>query len=301
MRKMVLCSCIVMLLFSFHLPRAYAESVSLVPANGIYVLPVGIGKAMTLNFVLDSGASDVTLPTDVVQKLMRLGEVSRSDFIGAQTYGLADGSTVRTSRLILHELRIGSVVVRNVTASVTPVGGELLLGQSFLSKLPVWSIDNTQHALILGEAPVSAPSQKALSLTAGPSFEAAKAAYEQGDFIAAARLSKPLAEKGDAISQIALGFLYFSGQGVPKDYVEAAQWYRKAADQGNASGQHSLGKMYAAGLGVKQDVVLAYKWFNLAVRNGDQTAITSRDEIAARMTASQIAEAQNLSREWMPK
>lgn len=140
------------------------------------------------------------------------------------------------------------------------------------------------------------PPQKALSLTAEPSFEAAKAAYERGNFATAARLSKPLAEKGDALSQIALGFLYFSGQGMPKDYVEAALWYRKAADQGNASGQHSLGKMYAAGLGVKHDVVLAYKWFNLAVKNGDQTAISSRDEIAARMTPRQIAEAQNLSR-----
>ncbi|WP_281196795.1 retroviral-like aspartic protease family protein [Paramagnetospirillum marisnigri] len=282
-----------------------AEAVPLVQESGIYVLPVNIGGAMTLKFVLDSGASDVTLPPDVVQKLMRQGVVKQRDYIGAQTYGLADGSTIRSARIILHELKVGNVVVRDVTASVTPDGGALLLGQSFLSKLPRWSIDNTQHALILGEDPLpaggDASPQKALARTSEPSFEAAKAAYERGDFAAAARLSKPLAEQGDAMSQIAMGFLFFSGQGVQKDYGEAARWYRLAADQGNASGQHSLGRMYAAGLGVSQDPVTAYKWFNLAVGNGDATATKSRDDLGSKMTATQIAEAQKLSREWRPK
>ena len=211
----------------------------------------------------------------------------------------------RAARFILHDLKVGNVVVRDVTASVAPVGGALLLGQSFLSKLPRWSIDNTQHALILGEDPIQtgpeASSPKALARTSEPSFEAAKAAYERGDFSAAAYLSKPLAEKGDAMSQIGLGFLYFSGKGVAKDYVEAARWYQKAADQGNASGQHSLGRMYAAGLGVNQDYVTAYKWFNLAVGNGDATANRSRDEVAMKMTPGQIAEAQSLTRQWTPK
>jgi len=305
MCKRVLCRALVMVLSGFLPSDARAEAVPLVQESGIYVLPVGIGNAMTLKFVLDSGASDVTLPSDMVQKLMRQGVVKQSDFIGAQTYGLADGSTVRSARFILHELKVGNVVIKDVTASVAPVGGALLLGQSFLSKLPRWSIDNTQHALILGEDPLpggpDASSQKALSRTSEPSFEAAKAAYERGDFATAAMLSKPQAEQGDAMSQIGLGFLYFSGKGVAKDYVEAAKWYRKAADQGNASGQHSLGRMYAAGLGVNQDSVIAYKWFNLASGNGDSTAIRSRDDLAAKMTPGQIAEAQKLSREWAPK
>ena len=103
------------------------------------------------------------------------------------------------------------------------------------------------------------------------------------------------------MSQIAMGFLFFSGQGVQKDYGEAARWYRLAADQGNASGQHSLGRMYAAGLGVSQDPVTAYKWFNLAVGNGDTTATKSRDDLGAKMTTMQITEAQKLSRDWKPK
>jgi len=43
----------------------------------------------------------------------------------------------------------------------------------------------------------------------------------------------PLADQGDASIQALVGFMYYSGQGVPQAYVKALKWYRKAADQGN--------------------------------------------------------------------
>ena len=36
-----------------------------------------------------------------------------------------------------------------MTGSVTPSGGTLLLGQSFLGRFKAWSIDNAQHKLVL--------------------------------------------------------------------------------------------------------------------------------------------------------
>ena len=42
------------------------------------------------------------------------------------------------------------------------------------------------------------------------------------------------AEQGDAEAQNNMGFIYGTGNGVPKDYVEAVKWYRKAAEQGYA-------------------------------------------------------------------
>ena len=41
------------------------------------------------------------------------------------------------------------------------------------------------------------------------------------------------AKSGDAAAQANLGYLYDTGEGVPKDSTEALTWYRKAADQGN--------------------------------------------------------------------
>ncbi len=59
-----------------------------------------------------------------------------------------------------------------------------------------------------------------------------------------------------------------------------------------------LGWLYREGLGGQQDYVLAYKWYTLAEAHGDPGAVVIRDAMAAWMTADQIAEAQELVREW---
>ncbi len=83
-------------------------------------------------------------------------------------------------------------------------------------------------------------------------FEDGFAAIERGDYAAAYRLWKPLAEQGDADAQYNLGFMYGNGKGVPQDYREAVKWYRKAAEQGLAKAQSNLGFMYGNGKGVPQ-------------------------------------------------
>ena len=83
--------------------------------------------------------------------------------------------------------------------------------------------------------------------------------------------------------------------------MEAVKWYRKAAEQGFAEAQYSLGVMYAEGRGVQQDFVQAHMWFDLAAASGDSSAGKNMEIIAAKMTRSQIAEAQRLAKEWKPK
>ena len=82
-------------------------------------------------------------------------------------------------------------------------------------------------------------------------------------------------------------------------------WYRKAAEQGYAIAQFNLGFSYDKGKGVPQDYVQAHKWVNVAAsRTTGEVAENSRllrDQLAEKMTASQIAEAQRLAREWRPK
>ena len=120
-------------------------------------------------------------------------------------------------------------------------------------------------------------------------------------------IASPLS-RGDAIAQGNLGFMYYSGQGVPQDYGEAAKWYRLAAEQGNATAQSNLGSMYYSGQGVPQDYVQAYMWVNLAASRFPPSAKEDRDEaarnrniVASKMTREQLAEAKKLVREWKPK
>ena len=132
-------------------------------------------------------------------------------------------------------------------------------------------------------------------------YQKALAAYNKGDYATALREWKPFAEQGDAIAQVLLGSMYQRGLGVTKDYAEAVNWYRKAAEQGYAGAQGNLGLMYYLGNGVIQNIVSAHMWLNIAASNGQEDAVKNRDEIAKKMTASQIAEAQKLARECVQK
>ena len=68
-------------------------------------------------------------------------------------------------------------------------------------------------------------------------------AYNRGDYQAALRDWRPLAEKGNAIAQYTLGLMYREGHGVVQSDTEAMKWFRKAAKQGNESAQNRLKRM----------------------------------------------------------
>jgi uncharacterized protein len=89
--------------------------------------------------------------------------------------------------------------------------------------------------------------------------------------------------------------------------AQAVTWSRKVADQGDAYGQIFLGLMYRDGQGVPQDYIRAHMWFNLAALGtsppwfGFQDhVVKNRDEVAAKMTPAQIADAQRMASEWKP-
>ena len=114
------------------------------------------------------------------------------------------------------------------------------------------------------------------------------------------------AEQGKADAQLGLGAMYFYGRGAPQDYAEAVKWYRLAAEQGQADAQIALGFMYYFGHGVPQDYVQAHMWYSLAAERSSpgedrDQLISYRDEVEAKMSPDQVAEAQRLAREWKPK
>jgi TPR repeat protein len=167
-------------------------------------------------------------------------------------------------------------------------------------------------------------------------FETGMDAYQRGNYATALSEWRPLAEEGDAQAQLHLGVLYANGDGVPQNYANAHQWYEQAAAQGYAMAQYNLGLLYDNGDGVPQDYakarqwyeqaatrgypmaqtnlgvlyrsghgapqndVRAYMWFSLAAArstgNLQKPAADTRDDMALRMTSTQIAEAQRLAR-----
>ena len=54
------------------------------------------------------------------------------------------------------------------------------------------------------------------------------------------------------------------------------------------------------GRGVPQDFIQAHFWANIAATDGDAEAAKVRDRAAVLMTRDQIAQAQELARNWRP-
>jgi clan AA aspartic protease (TIGR02281 family) len=120
--------------------------------NGTLWVPAQINKAVAIDFVVDSGAADVTIPVDVFLTLMRTGSISEKDKVGEGKFSTADGSVVEGIRFKLASLQVGDQVLTDVVASVIPkssVRSDPLLGQSFLSRFQSWSIDNGAGTLNL--------------------------------------------------------------------------------------------------------------------------------------------------------
>jgi len=72
------------------------------------------------------------------------------------------------------------------------------------------------------------------------------------------------------------------------------------ASAGSVAAYYELGVDYSVGrYGLEVDLVEAHKWFNLAALSGDRRAQANRAEVAAEMSAFEIAEAQRQARAWL--
>ncbi len=99
-------------------------------------------------------------------------------------------------------------------------------------------------------------------------FEAGRAAANRGEFATAYSLWQPLAERGDARAQLALGKMFARGDGVAKDFQIARRYFGSAAAQNNPAAQLNLGKMLYYGDGGPRDYSEAYTWFEQAAKAG---------------------------------
>ncbi|MBV8739158.1 MAG: retroviral-like aspartic protease family protein [Alphaproteobacteria bacterium] len=127
----------------------FGDEIPLTNSSGIYMVPVLLNGLLPLPFVLDSGAADVSLPADVARTLFRTGTIEDDDYIGETSYQLGDGSVMKSARFFLHEIKVGNHSFNHIEANILPTQGTPLLGQSFLSKVGAWSIDNERHVLVL--------------------------------------------------------------------------------------------------------------------------------------------------------
>ena len=126
-------------------------------------------------------------------------------------------------------------------------------------------------------------------------------AAQNGNYTAALKEWRPLAEQGHSESQFVLGLLYRNGKGVEKDFSTAIKWYLLAAENGHAKAQAKLGYMYVNGEGVNKNYVRAYMWGRLSEINENREGSELKRIMTIELTAAKIEEAERLVRECVKK
>jgi TPR repeat protein len=128
--------------------------------------------------------------------------------------------------------------------------------------------------------------------------------YEKGlgvgtDMQRAKDLYQRAAEKGNTRAMHNLGVL--AAEGGKPNYTSAALWFGKAAEYGVRDSQYNLAVLLARGLGVPKDLVKSYTWFAIVAAAGDADAARKRDDVAARLTSSELAAANAAAAGFAPR
>lgn len=116
--------------------------------GGLAIIPIEI-DGLSIDVILDSGASSVSISKKLEKILQDQGVITESDYIEPGLFRIADGSISQQNRLIIPHIDIGNVRVNNVLASVNRTDDIILLGSSFLDAFKSWKINNSLNQLIL--------------------------------------------------------------------------------------------------------------------------------------------------------
>ncbi len=126
-----------------------SNSVAMTKKGGVYEVPLVINGVLKLNFIIDAGASDVSLSPDVALTLTKTGTLTEADFIETVTYKFANGKTEKSDVYNIREIQLGNKKVFNVRASVSKsLKAPLLLGQSVLNKFGKVTIDYKKGEIV---------------------------------------------------------------------------------------------------------------------------------------------------------
>jgi hypothetical protein len=113
-----------------------------------YLIKIKFGNIIK-TYLLDSGASDMTIDDQTFQYLKSTNQLSIENNLTTREYILADGSKVEYKRLQIPTFSINDIIINNINAVLVGNGKPLLLGKSFLDNFKSWKVDNNTNTLIV--------------------------------------------------------------------------------------------------------------------------------------------------------
>src|SRR5262249_12644734 len=136
--------------------HAARPEIALTRDGSVYRVSVTLNGRLVRPFIVDTGAGEGQVSTDVLRALFPRGSAPPGR-PPAGTYRLADARMVSDRRSLIPSLRIGDREFHQVAASIGGPDAPLLLGQNVLDRLGTWSIDGRRNVLVVGEGPSARP------------------------------------------------------------------------------------------------------------------------------------------------
>ena len=117
--------------------------------GGVSLIPCKI-NGLSLSFIFDTGASDVSISLTEARFMFKNGYLKKSDLIGSERYLNASGEVNEGYTINLKSIEFAGLKIYNVKASiVNNLNAPLLLGQSAIKKLGKFEVDFNSNTITI--------------------------------------------------------------------------------------------------------------------------------------------------------
>jgi clan AA aspartic protease (TIGR02281 family) len=104
-------------------------------SSGVYTVPCEI-NGLKMNFIFDSGASDVSISLTEAQFMLKNGYLKLEDILDKESYQIANGQLIDGLIINIRELKIGNYTIRNIKGSIVASNSApLLFGMTAIKML----------------------------------------------------------------------------------------------------------------------------------------------------------------------
>ena len=136
-------------MFSHSIVSTAQVTVWMTLKNGVYYVPAVV-NGIPLDFILDTGASDILISGTAVKSMLDAGVLTEEDFVGIEHYQIANGDIQEGYIVNLRNLFIGGVELNDLKATLSfSLDAPLLLGISTLNRFGRVEVDFDDNLLRL--------------------------------------------------------------------------------------------------------------------------------------------------------
>lgn len=115
--------------------------------SGVYLVPIVV-NGLNLDFIFDTGASNISISAAEATVMARQGKISDEDIVGQAQFSDANGDVSVGTIILLRTVQIGEITLENVEATVVDnIQAPLLLGQTALAKFGKVTIDYNNNTI----------------------------------------------------------------------------------------------------------------------------------------------------------